>query len=237
MATLVELSEVRAEGLTVAQATDARVNQAIIQASDLAERVVRMPLHQVSYLAGAPLLLDGSGTDTLWLPYPVAAVTVLGERSIGSSGTTYTPYLAYDYELYGVRGEGDPDDRSNPRLVRTDGGIFPEGNRNIYLVGVFGWTELADDPADIVAPFDQIERAPSEVRRAVLLMVINDLVWLLTDDERQDDRLRRWISSENTEGHSYSLDRAAMSQGRTGLREADKALAWYRDRAPSRVNV
>jgi hypothetical protein len=222
-AALVALSEVRAEGLTTAMADDATVTAAILLASEVAEQVCGTRFSPVSYTKASPLLLDGTGHDTLWLPLPAVSVSEVG--TVSAAGVK-TAYLASQWILYSGRAP-QADGRQNPRLVRRNWEAWPEGQQNIYVAGAFGWTDLADDPADLVPPINQIERAPLLVRRAVLLMVVNDFAWRLTAEDRQTERLRRWIVSETTEGHSYQLARAAVSSGHTGLREADRMLAGY----------
>lgn len=220
---LVTIAEVRQAGLTAAMASDDDVQRAITLASVYVERVCGQPFRPVTYpavLGGRPLVVDGTGRRELWLDMPIVSVSACG--TIDSAGQR----TAFDTSTW--RAYSRTMDRGNPKLVRT-GTIqtWPEGDLNVYVSGVFGCVE--SDPTSGVL------RAPLDIRRAVILLVVNDLVWSLTDEDRQDDRLRRWITSENTEGHSYSLSEKATSSGPSGIREVDRIMQAYP--RPRRVAV
>jgi hypothetical protein len=230
---LVEISEARAAGITEAMADDETLRELLLEAGEYLERETELSFRATTHAALSPLLLDGTGHDTLWLQTPIITVTALGERTVSSAGVvSYSPFLASSYEIFRGRSPGS-DDRSNPKIVRTSG-IFPEGVRSIYLVGQTGWTDQAPDPTDEDDP-PLIERAPRDIRRAVLLLVVNDLLPSIVDSAAQSERLRRYIVSENTEGHSYSLGEVAMSGGPTGLREVDRIVSRYKARRPRYV--
>jgi hypothetical protein len=220
---LVAVSEVRAEGLTVAMASDAQVTSAIELASEVVERNCGVPFHEVSFTSASPLLLDGPGRATLHLDVPINSVTEVGY--IDGAGAK-TPEVLTNLVVYNRRAGAGLDDRLNPKIEHRYG-TWTRGLRNVYFVGKVGWTDLSPDPAG-GSPSPLIERAPVEIRRAVLLLVINDFAWLLTDEQRQGDRVRRWITSETTEGHSYSLSSMAASGGSSGIREADRIMSRYR---------
>lgn len=234
MTMLVELSEVRAEGVTEEAVDDDRLILAIEQASDFVERACGVPFHVVSFtldsLATA-LLLDGprrASWPTLHLPMPILTLTAAAPV-VG--GTIRTPYALSGIVAYNRRGVGQAGDRLNPKLVREAG--WPMGNLAIALAGTFGWTDPAPepDPEEEEEPA-VIERAPALVRRAVILLVISDFAPLLGDAAATDERLRRWIISETTEGHSYSLG-SLPATGPSGLREVDALLRPFH--RPTRV--
>jgi len=210
---LVTLAEVRATGLTAAMAPDADVERGITLASVYAETRCGVPFRAVTRTAADPLLVDGTGRRELWLQVPIIAVTEVGSQDASGNQTAYdaSTWLAYARDALGEQ------DHQNPRLERRGGRVWPDGQQNIYLVGTFGWVE--DDPDN-----PGTSRAPYGVRRAVLLLVVNDYAWDLTDEDRQEDRLRRWIKTEKTEGHSYTLSDLAHSRGPSGLKEADREL-------------
>jgi len=216
---LVTLAEVRATGLTDAMADDDAVEAAIALASEYVERVCGVPFSPQTITTSAPLLFDGTGHDTLWLDIPILTISEVGEQDAEGNQTAYT---ASTYAVYNRRPPVG-NDRRNPKIVRRYT-YFPEGRQNIYVAGTFGWCDPAPDPNDEDVPPAQIERAPALVRRAVILLVVNDYAWTLTDAYRQGERLRRWIKMEVTEGHSYTLSDLALSSGPSGIREVDQIL-------------
>jgi len=210
---LVTVAEVRAEGLSVASADDGRVTMAIELASEYVERCCGIPFHQVTRGTLDPLLVDGSGTQRLALNWPIRSIS---EAGVVDANGVRTAYQATSYVVYSRAGQ----DERNPKVVLRYGD-WPEGMLNVYLLGVFGWVE--SDGATV-----PVLRAPLQVRRAVIGLVVNDFAWRLADEDRQGDRLRRWITSETTEGHTYSLDNLAGSSGPSGIRWIDQILRAFR---------
>jgi len=211
---LVTLAQVRAEGLTVAQASDAKVTEAIQLASDLVERLCRTSFTTQTYTTAAPLLLNGTGHDTIWFDDRVRTVTEIGIQT--ADGTQQTAYNATSYRLFASRTPSARDFR-NPKVQRLGARTFREGLLNVYLAGTVGTTELVGG----------VESVPLLIQRAVLILVIQDFAWLLTDDARQKMRLGRFVKSQTTEGHRYVLSDIAFSGAYSGIREVDRILRLY----------
>lgn len=304
---IVTLQQIRDVGLLVATADDATVRSAIRIASAFIERRCGVPFLPRTFTKASPFLMDGSGSDVLWLPWPVLSISEAGYQDTAG---TQSALSATSYAVFNRR-PPSMDDRRNPKLQLRDLNHWTEGLQNIYLAGVFGYCDantapihapllvtdngpnitlrvgsILDDsidysgksvrvtyigataayggtetvvvtrgpavspsaptgtnvivttgllgqpvPASTVASNYSVQVvgdwAPLEIQRAAIMLVVNDYAWSLTSDRRQRDRLRRWLMSETTEGHSYTLSALAMSGGPSGIREVDKILAAY----------
>jgi hypothetical protein len=100
--------------------------------------------------------VDGDGRTVLFLDEAIVAMSEAGQVSKNPDGTeTISPYGADGYVVYNRHLDGllNPDDRDNPMLeVSSDqvagymirGYVFPEGDKNLYARGVFGF--LDPDP-------------------------------------------------------------------------------------------
>lgn len=193
------VADLRAEGVTTEQASDQRLQQLIDLATSYVEAITGLWFEE----RAMTLRLDGTGSRTLWLPiFPTEVSTVRVD------GRAVTDYVAYNRFA--------PDDRRSPRLVREVG--WPKGRQNIEVDGRWGYV----DPA----PGGGV-KTPEPIRRAVLRLVVRELP-LLTDVEGQEDRKRTRIVSETTDGHSYTLERLAVTLDLTGDPDIDGILAMYR---------
>lgn len=200
------LAEVRAEGVTVAQASDARVNAAIALAGKYIDRVTGRFFEERTLT----LTLDGDGDNTLLLPLPIVSISAI---EIADE--------EYDLDDFEVYNRLYPDDRGCPKIVFSEG-IFPEGYQNIEVTGVFGYLDTEGTGEE------ETRVTPSLITRACLKLVILDLIPQIGSAEDQDERLRRYLTSETTDGHSYTLSELAVSGGASGDSEVDRILAMYR---------
>jgi len=160
------------------------------------------------------LLLDGSGHETLHLPFPLLTVSGL-EVNLDIDGVgsvlVASDYVAYNRDLV--------DDKRNPRIqLRSEvgsiftarAGIFTAGFQNQKLSGTFGWLESGATPAAI--------------KRAAKILVIKNLGKLATGEEGPDDWgggiavRRNGVLEEKADRHSikfadiYSKSGGALGQ-------------------------
>lgn len=185
------------------------------------------------------LSIDGSGAYRLWLPYPVASTGQVSgggvtEILIGDDET------ALDDDTYVVNdGAGLPgaDPRDNPwiDLVAPDSGATfvsrsPEpgilgkwnrGVRNVHVTATWGY-------------LDADGGTPAQIRRLLAGLAIRELTDL-DDPDGREDLHRGALTSEATQGRSYTLGERAMGGGITGDRELDVLIARFR--APPRVTI
>jgi hypothetical protein len=140
------IQDIRDEGVTVAAASDARVTHAIAVASKLVDMFTGRWFDPRSL----DFTLDGTGKRSIHLDQPIIEVTEL-----------YVDDSAYDlvddvavYNRHITENLLEPDDRNNPRLElvypvessvyhRAAGlRVFPAGQRNVRVVGTFGYTDF-----------------------------------------------------------------------------------------------
>jgi hypothetical protein len=220
----------RAEGVTLAEATDARLQQLIARASRYIERVTGRFFEP----RAQALRLNGTGGRVLPLGHPVIAIDEVfidvGPYSQGA--------LAIDPSVYSIsnrhltQGLLLPDDRDHPKLEFFHGSdvlgvrfeapglslssfTWPRGAQNITVRGVFGYTEPDGSPAG---------RTPELIRHVTKLLVMRELP-LLRDRDGREDAQRRWrISSERTRDQAYTLEALRLQGAFTGDPEIDQLL-------------
>ena len=203
------VTELRDEGVTEAQASDARLLRLIDEASRLIDRGTGW------FFEPRPmtLLLDGRGTPSVELPVPPIH---LDQLMVGGGA------LSLDPESLVVVGAPVQPGFDGPRLTLR-GGCFPKGYANIEARGLWGYTE-DDGSAE--------GRTPLEIRRATILLVLRTLP-LMGDTDAAGEARNRWrILEERTRDQSYKLDRVSRSGVLTGDPEVDEILVRYRRPAP-----
>lgn len=206
MGRYIDIDDVRAEGLTEADADDDRVEVCI----ELAETYVDLVTGQWFDVRELTLNLDGNGLPTLRLPVPLRPGSdALTSATLDDEALDLDDLVIYNRTM--------PDDRRSPRLVFKDGSDWTEGNQNVELVGEFGYVDASGE--DYVAP------AP--IRRVAVGLVL----WAapaLNDEYAQKRRRGFRIVSESTRNRSVTLERLVETGGLTGIREIDTVLAMYR---------
>ena len=182
------------------------------------------------------LKLDGRGGRMLLLDVPI-----IGISSVEFETSPFQPSsLAIDPELLRVynrhlsQGLTQPDDRNNPKVELYHASdditnaspyvftrlIFPLGQQNITVNGVFGYTEYdGANPQGVIPPM---------IRRCAQLMVVRDL-YKLMDGRRLDALVRNRLTSERTRDQAYTLEGLGTLRGSlfTGDHEIDTILASY----------
>jgi hypothetical protein len=159
----ITIADVRAEGLDVAVASDAKVLSYIEIWQAFMDRACRQWFHARQLV----LRLDGTDSDTIHIGVPIIQVDHL---KLNDSPTTLDSSL---YRVY--NGRSYPDDRRNPRIkligvedahiytAPLSGGLkFVKGRQNQEIKGIFGFVE--DDGS-----------TPKLIKRALLLLVIEKL--------------------------------------------------------------
>jgi hypothetical protein len=192
------LDEIRAEGITTEQASDARINLLIPMACQYIDQTTRQFFEPREF----PLLFDGRNEKMIFLPvFPieVTAVTV--------NGAVVTDCVFYNRFF--------PDDRRVPRVLRPVG--FPTGNQNVSITAKWGFVEKVGTDY----------KTPAQINQVAKKLVIREIP-TLADTEGQEEKKRGRIISENTDGHSYTLDKLVASANYTGDPEIDEVLFMYR---------
>lgn len=227
------VSDLRDEGVTPDDASDARLQQLIALASRYVERITGRfyePRLQT-------LTIDGSGGRTLLFGDAIIGVEAVSiDTSPWSQGDLLVdPELYRVYNRHLTQGLLLPDDRDNPRIefvhssdllgvrfqppqASLSSFVWPCGSQNITVRGAFGYTEPDGSPTG---------RTPELIRHATKLLVMRELP-RLTDLDRREDAQRRWrLTSERTRDQSYTLEALRLRGEFTGDPEIDTILAAF----------
>jgi len=228
MGNYVDIDDIRDEGFTVADASDARVTLCI----SLAERYVERATGRWFYRKSTALKLNGTGREILHLPHCICQ----GDSQITKVESGVSSLTELDLDMIIVCNTDD--DRWNPKLlwnnepgVLIDDEVFytwPKGRRNITVTGYFGFVDYelveAEDPEDDPTP---TWTTPPEIIDVVKRIVARNLP-LLSDVDGQANREAHRITSETTVGRSISLGALAATGGPTGDPSIDMVLAAFR---------
>jgi len=198
------VAELRAEGVTAAEASDERLVLLLDEATSLIDRVTRWFFEPRL----ATLRLDGRGAPSLELPVPPIRVERLVVNGVE---------LPLSFNDVVVVGSPISPGFDGPRLTLTHG-RFPRGRGNVVVEGLWGFTET-DGTVE--------GRTPPAIRRACLLLALRNLA-PLTDDAAFEARSRWRIIEERTRDQSYRLDPGtASSLELTGEPDVDVLLVPY----------
>jgi hypothetical protein len=200
------VADLRAEGVTAAEASDARLELLLDEASRLIDRVTGW-FFEPRLLT---LHLSGRGAPSIELPVPPLRVDRL---VLGGAELSLDPS-----ELLIVGAPVQPG-FDFPRFTRRHGRVFPRGHGNVVAEGLWGFTEYDGTPTG---------RTPPAIRRATMLLVLRSMA-PLSDDASFEARSRWRIIEERTRDQSYRLDpsKASASASLTGDPEVDALLALY----------
>lgn len=199
------VEDLRAEGVTAAQATDERLAALIDEASRTIDRITgwffspRLQTYR----------LDGRGAPSIEPPAPPIRIDRLAvggtELSLDTSGLV-------------ILGAPCQPGFDGPRITLRHG-RFPRGRGNVEVEGLFGYTEDDGSPHG---------RTPLAIRRACMLLVLRALPPLADGDAAGDARNRWRLVEERTRDQSYRLDSDRRPGDLTGDPEIDALLGRYR---------
>lgn len=199
------VADLRAEGVTAAEASDERLMALLDEATALIDRVAGWFFEP----RPATLRLDGRGAPSLELPVPPIRV----DRLVISGAE-----VSLAFEDLIVEGAPLQPGFVGPRITLTRGRRFPRGRGNVLVEGLWGFTE-PDGTAE--------GRTPPAIRRACLLLVLRNLA-PLADDAAFEARSRWRVIEERTRDQSIKLDPAAAASATlTGDPEVDALLEPY----------
>ncbi len=201
------VADVRAEGITIATASDARIEAALVEAMALVDAVTGW-FFEPRVLT---LRMDGRGTPTIEPPVPpirLDAITVDGEGALS---------IAPDDLI--VVGAPVTTPFAEPRLALRHGRRFPKGVANVTASGLWGYTEPDGSPAG---------RTPPAIRTVTMQLALRALPTLADQDARESARLRWRIAEERTRDQMYRLHPPALSTFLTGEPDIDLILHRYR---------
>jgi hypothetical protein len=227
MGNYLEIDDLRDEGVTITELSDARADMLINGWEQWFERATG----QFFYSQTLDLYFDGDGSRLLQLPVPIITCTAL------YSNDDFTTALnSSEYVVYNRRGPVQ-DDRKNPRIKlkrssslgsnifssNGNSAIFEIGDQNIKVSGDWGYTE----------PDGSV---PTAVKRAIAVLVMTTMNQL-NDDDIDQLKVGRVIE-EVTDRHRIEyadLYNRLKAWNPTGLTEVDLAIQMYR--APMTIDA
>jgi hypothetical protein len=194
--------QLRDEGVTSAEASDARLIALIAEATDM-----------IDVLTGwffeprvKTVRLDGRGRRLLELPWP----PIVLERIVVDGVS-----ISLD-EVHWVGAPVQPG-FSAAHLELASGG-FRRGERNVELAGTWGYTEPDGTTLGCT---------PLAIVRACMLLVMRTLPRLSERDALHDARSGWRVVAERTRDQSFSLSKPTNRATMTGDPEVDMILARY----------
>jgi len=194
--------DLRDEGVTTTEASDARLIALIAEATDTIDRVTGWFFEP----RVRTIRLDGRGTPSLTVPW----VPLLIER-VSVDGQVLEPS--------DVRWVGAPVDPGfiEPR-VELHGALFTRGESNVELRGTWGYTEPDGS---------RFGRTPLAIRRACMLLVMRTLPKLADTDLLSDARSMWRLVELRTRDQSFSMSKPVQRADLTGDPEVDTILPRY----------
>jgi len=209
------VEELRAEGVTVGEASEDRLRALIAEASSTIDRVTGwfFEPRQMQFV------LSGRGTPTLVLPVPLIRLDRLEV-----SGSVID-------DVSGLLVVGAPvlPGFDEPRLTWRSGRSWARGDGNVVVDGVWGYTEWDGTP---------MGRTPLPIRRACIVLVHKNIHPLADVDVAQDRRSAWRVLELRTRDQSVRFAPLSQTAARreqqlsTNEPEADDLLDAYRRPAP-----
>lgn len=227
------VQDLRDEGVTTTIADDVLLSKRI----QLASRFIEKATGQWFSPRTLSLTLDGRGGPMLLLNIPIIAVSAVefdsSPWSPASLPVDLTMLRIYNRHL--TQRLTAPDDRENPKLEifhpqsfnRNDSPynlsslVFPRGQQNVLVDGVFGYTEWDQNLSTGVTP--------ELIRHVCKLIVMRELPKLVDVGARSEAQERFRLTSERTRDQSYTLEPLGARAGAlfTGDPVIDRILASF----------
>jgi hypothetical protein len=229
------VQQLRDEGVTTAQSTDAQLLTKIRRMSALIDRWTGRWFYPKSTV----LTLDGTGKNMLLIGPPIISISqvkLLGQGAVlitASDDIVDLPEIRV-FNRHLTQGLLDPDDRNSPKIQWltfesygeraieiVNRGLFPRGVQNIEVTGVFGYTDPDGTPAG---------KTPDLINWACMQMVVRDLAPLGDTDARDEQAMRGRMTSLRTRDQSitWSAQTVKNSGTWTGDPQIDGIIASYR---------
>ena len=179
----------------------------------LAEAIVESVTDNIFYEQTTTRVFDGSGRDCLYLPptcpYPIVALTSVTEVDVDGSTVLHTWTEGKDFKVYSHHLELIRSTTfGRARLAVINGGVWPQGQRNIKIAGTWGSAAV-----------------PVEITEAVKLLALERLKPGSTQMSPRDIKQHAWpdLSVTFRGGDGAGKD--------TGFLEVDRLLLPHVNRA------
>jgi len=200
------VADLRAEGVTPAMASDARLTALLADASAFVDAATGWFFEPRTLT----LRLDGRGASSIEPPFPPIRIDAL---VIDGSP------LSLDPDDLLVVGAPVAPGFEAPRLTLRHWRRFPKDIGNVAVAGVWGYTEPDGTP---------FGRTPAAIRTATMQLVVRAMPYL-ADSAAWSDARQRWrLAEERTRDQAYRLHPPDLTTHLTGDPEIDVVLLRYR---------
>lgn len=182
----------------------------------LASRFVEMATGRFFAPRALVFRLDGDNGRYIDFSQPIISLTEVSDR--GETLYDEDLFIIYNRHLQGFL---TPDDRDMPRLELSSGRFY-SGRQNVWVSGVFGYTDPDGTPEG---------KTPDLIKHVTALLVVRELTKIGNAGARFDALNAHRLTMERTRDQQYQLEpRAAQAQGVyfTGDPEIDRVLVQYR---------
>lgn len=206
---------------------------------NLASRFVEQATKRFFTPREMTIKVDGTGGAKILLSDPIIAIeeVLFDTTPWAPSATQIEMDLLRVYNRHLSQNLQSPDDRNNPKIelfhpseMLTHYGssmrswsrlVFPEGQQNVTITGVFGYTDY--DGANVQG------KTPELIKHATKLIVIRELDRMTQIGARFDAQNRHRLTSERTRDQAYTLEALGNLRGYsfTGDPQIDNILANY----------
>lgn len=201
----------------------------------LASKFIERATGRFFYPKSMAINVDGTGRHTVLLEEPIISISKVQFESspFRPSSLDIEADLLRVYNRHLSQNLTNPDDRDNPKIELFQASydiltstpysftrlIFPSGNQNIHIEGVFGYTD--PDGSSTGAQ-------PVLIRHVCKLLVMRELAQMNARADRSDAMNAYRLLSERTRDQAYSLDGLGKRVGQwTGDPEIDGVLASF----------
>ncbi len=199
------VEDIRAEGVTEEQASDAKLTGLIALAGNYIDRMTGQWFEPRE----KTVRLNGTGGEVL--PLPVFLIDM--PEIVMVDGEEVTNYILYNRFP-------PADDRFYPKMHRKS--RWTKGVLNVEIKGLWGFVDEDGSGGYMTPPL---------IKRAVMKLALYNFPDLGDSEAQEEKALRGALISETTDGHSYSLSdsvvSALASSSLTGDSEIDSIIKQY----------
>lgn len=204
------VQDLRDEGVTVSMASDAQLQERIL----LASRMIDKFTGRFFDLRTQSFTMDGTGKASIHLDVPIVAIDTVSVDDVA-----FLPSDIIVYNRHVSEGLAFPNDADNPRievrqpldddlLFKIGLKVFPKGQKNIRLDGVFGYREFDGTVSG---------KVPDLIRYVCKLMTIRYLARMADISGSADYRDSWRVVSIKTRDQAVQWATPSASMGRRGV--------------------
>lgn len=236
-ATYCGVADIRAEGFLDPPFSDARIDLLAELATRYIDKVTGRWFTPRTFDSTNPFKVDGKDGRTLHLMIPIIRIDKLEVETQGFLNPDRVEIEADNYRVYNrhLFGVSQPDDRENPRITYVPrrivetiaSGLFPAplkfvaGRQNIFLEGVFGYTDWDGTPGSL-------GETPRLIRQVACRLVARDLCLDVEACKKLNIKNRFRFTMDKEGKNTVRLQDLWLRGSFTGDPEIDNILMAYR---------